>query len=163
MAGRAVRTDGARYTERMTLPWWAWPAALGGALFIAAEIALRGPGPGTILIYVAAFAAVAAGLVALGRIRVIVEDEEFRVDDAHVPLRFVAEAVPVAGEDKRALLGVDADPLAFVVQRPWIAGAVRVDLDDPADPTPYWLISSRRPAELAAALNAARGGDLSPS
>jgi hypothetical protein len=54
------------------------------------------------------------------------------------------------------VLGVGADPLAFVVQRPWVPGAVQVLLNDPADPTPYWVISSRRPTQLAAALLAAR-------
>jgi hypothetical protein len=42
------------------------------------------------------------------------------------------------------------------VQRPWIKGAVQVHLDDPSDPTPYWVVSSRRPATLASALLAAR-------
>jgi hypothetical protein len=58
---------------------------------------------------------------------------------------------------RREVLGVGADPLAFVVQRPWVAGAVQVVLDDPADPTPFWVVSSRRPVELAAAILAARG------
>ena len=56
----------------------------------------------------------------------------------------------------RKLLGPAAHPYAFVVQRPWVSGAVQVHLDDPADPTPYWVVSSRRPADLAAALLAAR-------
>ena len=51
---------------------------------------------------------------------------------------------------------VDVMPYAFVVQRPWIPGAVQVHLDDPADPTPYWVVSSRRPDKLAAALLAER-------
>ena len=29
---------------------------------------------------------------------------------------------------------------------------VLIVLDDPEDPTPYWLVSTRRPAELAALL-----------
>jgi hypothetical protein len=58
--------------------------------------------------------------------------------------------------EKRILLGTAAHPYAFVVQRPWIKGAVQVHLDDPNDPTPYWVVSSRRPAALAAALLAAR-------
>jgi hypothetical protein len=29
---------------------------------------------------------------------------------------------------------------------------VRVELTDPEDPTPYWLVSSRRPDALARAL-----------
>ena len=53
---------------------------------------------------------------------------------------------------KREVLGVGAHPLAFVVQRPWIGGAVQVLLDDPADPTPYWVVSTRHPVELATAL-----------
>ena len=157
-----------RYSERLALPWWAWPTAFAGAAFVAAEISLRGPDPRTLPLYALVLLAAAGGLYALGRIRVSVDspaegpDPELRVDDAHLPLRFVAGVTALTAEDKRALLGVDADPLAFVVQRPWIPGAVRVDLDDPADPTPYWLISSRRPAELAAALDAARDGAVSP-
>jgi len=57
---------------------------------------------------------------------------------------------------RRELLGPLADPLAFVVQRPWVPGAVQVMLDDPDDPTPYWVVSTRQPARLAAALLAAR-------
>ena len=64
-----------------------------------------------------------------------------------------AEAVTVLdAEARRDLLGQDAEPLAFVIQRPWISGGVRIDLDDPDDPTPYWYVSSRHPRELAAAL-----------
>jgi hypothetical protein len=40
------------------------------------------------------------------------------------------------------------------VQRPWIGGAVQVVIDDPADPTPYWVVSSRDPVRLAAAIAA---------
>ena len=49
-----------------------------------------------------------------------------------------------------------ADPLAFVVQRPWVPGAVQIVLDDPADPTPFWVVSSRHPVRLAEAILAAR-------
>jgi hypothetical protein len=31
---------------------------------------------------------------------------------------------------------------------------VRVNLDDPNDPTPYWLVSTRQPNRLAEALRA---------
>jgi hypothetical protein len=37
--------------------------------------------------------------------------------------------------------------------RGWIPGVVRVELRDPEDPTPYWIVSSRRPQELAKALS----------
>jgi hypothetical protein len=92
------------------------------------------------------------GLWQLGRIRVEVAGGELRVDDAHIPLRYIGEVTLVTSAEKHDLLGPYADPEAFVVQRPWIGPAVRVEVRDEADPTPYWLISSRRPAELAAAL-----------
>ena len=52
---------------------------------------------------------------------------------------------------------VEADARAFLLLRPYVKTAVRVDLEDPADPTPYWLLSSRRPEALAAALAGATG------
>jgi hypothetical protein len=33
---------------------------------------------------------------------------------------------------------------------------VRVDIADPADPAPYWLLATRHPDRLVAALTAAR-------
>lgn len=37
-----------------------------------------------------------------------------------------------------------------------MATAVRVEVLDPEDPTPYWVVSTRRPMELAASLEAIR-------
>ncbi|MGW9267500.1 DUF3093 family protein, partial [Gordonia terrae] len=39
-----------------------------------------------------------------------------------------------------------------LVHRSWVKTMVLIVLDDPDDPTPYWLVSTRRPAELLAAL-----------
>jgi hypothetical protein len=44
------------------------------------------------------------------------------------------------------------DGRAYLCLRGWISPVVRVELDDPDDPTPYWLVSTRRPAQLVAAL-----------
>ncbi|MFC6344403.1 DUF3093 family protein [Nocardioides hankookensis] len=38
--------------------------------------------------------------------------------------------------------------------RPYLKRAVRVEITDPADPAPYWLVATRRPEELAGALAA---------
>ena len=59
----------------------------------------------------------------------------------------------------RALVaGPEADARAYLVLRPYVRTAVQVDLADPADPAPYWLISSRHPKRLADALVAAASG-----
>ena len=99
-----------------------------------------------------------AGALALSWIRIEVDPaaRELRVDDARLPLDVIAAVTPIAPAERRDLLGRDADPLAFVIQRPWVPGGIRVDLDDPADPTPYWYVSTRRPDELAATIRAAR-------
>ncbi len=52
----------------------------------------------------------------------------------------------------RRLAGVEADARAYLLLRPYLKRAVRVDVTDPADPAPYWLLSTRQPDELAAAL-----------
>jgi hypothetical protein len=48
------------------------------------------------------------------------------------------------------------DSRAFVFARPYLTHAVRVEVRDPDDPTPYWLVFTRRPESLAAALARAR-------
>lgn len=144
------------YSERLTVPWWSWPLLLGAAALLAAEIGLGAPGARTWAPYAVLLPLTAGALWWAGRIRVAVTGGELRVDDARLPARFVADAIPLDVTGRREVLGVGADPRAFVVQRPWIPGAVQVLLDDPADPTPYWVVSSRRPDQLAAALLAAR-------
>jgi hypothetical protein len=37
--------------------------------------------------------------------------------------------------------------------RAYLKRSVRVEVTDPADPTPYWLVSSRHPEQLAKALD----------
>ncbi|MFG1676740.1 DUF3093 domain-containing protein [Micromonospora sp. NPDC049282] len=146
----------APYAERLGLPWWAWPAGLAVAGLLAAELWLGATGFRAWLPFVLLIPATVAALAWLGRIRLAVRDGELLVDDARLPVRHVADAVPLDAAGRREVLGVGADPLAFVVQRPWIGGAVQVVLDDPADPTPFWVVSTRHPVELAAALLAAR-------
>ncbi|XTZ14965.1 DUF3093 domain-containing protein [Micromonospora echinospora] len=144
------------HAERLTLPWWLWLGGVAVAVLLAVEIWMGAPGLRAWLPFVVLLPATAAGLWWLGRIRVTVDDGELRVDDARLPVRFVADVVPLDADGRREVLGVGADPLAFVVQRPWVSGAVQVLLDDPADPTPFWVVSTRHPVRLAAALLAAR-------
>ncbi|WP_189168783.1 DUF3093 domain-containing protein [Pilimelia anulata] len=147
---------GPRYAERLRVPHWWWLLALAGAAGLAAELWLGAPGVRAWLPFAVLLPVAVAGLWWLGRLRITVTGDELRVDDARLPLRFVADAVPIDAAGRRLLLGQAADPLAFVIQRPWVAGAVQVVLADPADPTPYWVVSSRDPVALAAAVMAGR-------
>lgn len=144
-----------RFTERLGVPWWWWPLGLGLAALGAAEIGLGAPGPRGWVPFAVVLPLVAAVLLGSLRLRVRVTDEEFLVDDARLPLRYVAEVVAIDPAGRRQLLGPDGDQLAFAVMRPWIGTAVQVVLNDPEDPTPYWLVSTRKPLQLAQALREA--------
>lgn len=81
-----------------------------------------------------------------------VTEAEFRAGRARMPRTVVGAVQAFEGEDAVAERGVRLDARAWLLLRGWIPGVVRVEVVDAADPTPYWLISSRRPEELAAAL-----------
>ncbi|MFC4068059.1 DUF3093 domain-containing protein [Actinoplanes subglobosus] len=146
-----VRTVAA-HQERLSLPWWAWPAAFVGGAILATELMLGLPELPVWLPYAVLLPLSLLILAPLSRLRVEVTPDEFRVDDARLPVEFVSGVVALDAAGKREALGVGAHPLAFVVQRAWIGPAVQVLLDDPADPTPFWVVSTRHPVELATAL-----------
>ncbi|MEU6204732.1 DUF3093 domain-containing protein [Micromonospora musae] len=146
----------AEHSERLFLPWWLWLGGLTAAGLLAVEVWMGAPGVRAWLPFVVLLPVTALGLWWLGRIRVAVQAGELLVDDARLPVRYVADVVPLDAAGRREALGVGADPLAFVVQRPWIGSAVQVVLDDPDDPTPFWVVSTRRPVELAETILAAR-------
>lgn len=52
----------------------------------------------------------------------------------------------------KQLMGPGSDHRAYLVTRPWLRSGVLFPVVDESDPTPYWLVASRRPTDLAAAL-----------
>lgn len=85
--------------------------------------------------------------------RVEVSDGWLRAGPARIPLTVLRDPQPLDVEQTRTELGPGLDARAYLCQRGWVRTAVRVRVDDPDDPTPYWLVSTRRPAELVRALN----------
>lgn len=83
-----------------------------------------------------------------------VDDTTLRCGKAKIERSFVGTATGHLGSDATAERGVRLDARAWLLLRGWIPGVVRIELTDANDPTPYWLVSTRRPAELAAALSA---------
>ncbi|GGR24411.1 DUF3093 domain-containing protein [Agromyces mediolanus] len=85
-----------------------------------------------------------------------VRDGRLRAGRAEIDLAHTGEAVAAEDAAARAERGTGLDARAFLVIRGWVQPVVRIPIVDPADPTPYWLVSSRRPKELAAAINGSR-------
>jgi hypothetical protein len=140
------------YRERLSVPvrWW----------IIAALLVL------TIWLIVAVPAGQPAGLVAGGVVAVLltalfvryggalveVDAERLRAGRASIEREYLGKVEPLTGEAVRNAFGRDCDPAAYLVLRSYVHGAVRVEIIDPHDPAPYWLIATRNPERLAAAL-----------
>src|SRR5690242_6591181 len=139
LAYPADMTAGMTHDERLRVPWYWWPAGLVIGGLCAAEVHQDAAGVRAWIPYPVTAALVAAALFWLGRVRLRVAGGELRVDDAHIGVEYLASVRALDAEAKRRLLGVDADPSAFLVHRPWIGPAVMATLDDPRDPHPYWL------------------------
>lgn len=77
---------------------------------------------------------------------------------ARLPIGLVGSVDAFSGDEARLERGQRLDARAWLMIRGWIDPVVRVELVDEHDPTPYWLLSSRRPAAVTAAIGRARVG-----
>ncbi|MBM7787707.1 DUF3093 domain-containing protein [Tenggerimyces flavus] len=144
------------YVERLWVPasWWIVAVLLTGTLWLAFFAAL--PALVANVLGLVALALVAVGLLRFGALRVAVTDSSLLAGRATLPLWAVGSVVALSADQARALRGVASDASAFLVVRPYVPRAVRVEVADPQDPTPYWYVATRHPERLAAALEAAR-------
>lgn len=147
------------FQERWIVPWWWWPATLALAALVAAELHGGAPGTRAVLPYAVLLplSLVLLGVGSRGGLRI--EDGVLHVPGARIPVRFLDDPVLLDREAFRRQTGPMADRSAFVASRPWLHQAVRLLVTDPADPTPYWVIGSRHPERLVAAIAAARALD----
>src|SRR5688572_33319644 len=99
-----------------------------------------------------ALALMVALFVSYGAARIGVDGEVLRAGRAHISTEHVGAVTALDADAMRVQAGRDADARAFLLLRPYLKRGVRIDLTDPSDPAPYWLISTRRPDRLAAAL-----------
>ncbi|MCP3818536.1 DUF3093 domain-containing protein [Streptomyces sp. A3M-1-3] len=145
------------YDERLTAPrsWWLIAALVGCScalmLLPLGGLPLLGG-----LIGGTALAAVMVSTYGSARIRVVAGS--LIAGDARIPVSALGEPEVLDAEEARAWRTYKADPRAFMLLRSYVPAAVRIEVTDPADPTPYVYLSSREPAALAAALTAVGAG-----
>jgi hypothetical protein len=146
------------YSERLGVPasWWllvpACAALLGTTLWAGLSVATA------IGIYVVLEGACVGLLLGWGAARITVTTSEFVAGSRVLPTARIAEVVPMDAAQTRALRGPRADPAAYLLVRPWLPLAVYVRVAGTPPEPPYWLIGTRRPAELADAIERARPG-----
>ncbi|MEV7396203.1 DUF3093 domain-containing protein [Aeromicrobium sp. NPDC092404] len=140
------------YRERLTAPvsWWL-AALLSGAVWgwimlvatnwpIAIATTVLVAGAGAFLVW------------RYGSLLIRVDAAGLTVGRARVESEHLGAVRPLNRSDYRLTLGTGADARAYLVTRPYLDRGVLVPITDDTDPTPYWLVSSRRPDALAAAL-----------
>jgi hypothetical protein len=157
---RDARAFAGAYLERLFVPlrWWVQATMLLASLWLAFIVSMPA---------VAAWAATAflvlvifGGFAWLSSARIEVRDGTLYVGPAHISLDLLGPPEALDAEETRRVHGVDADARAFLFTRPYLKRSVLLPVLDPADRTPYWLVSTRHPKRLAAALGA--GADHRP-
>ena len=144
------------YRERLRAPLSWWLLGLVVIVILGAELAAGFGWLAAAAIYAVLVAGWSAMLISWGRPRVEVADGELVAGRARLALAAAGEVSALDRAQTRAISGPRADPAAFSLIRPYLREAVYVEVTDPAAGTPYWVVGTRRPAELAAAINSAR-------
>ena len=140
------------YRERLTAPitWWLAAVAFAGVWGWVMLVATNWP---IAIVVTAALAAVGVCAVwRYGSVLIAVDDDTLRVGRASIARHHIGAVRPLGHADYRQQLGVRADARAYLATRPYLGRGVVVPIEDARDPAPYWLVSSRRPDALAAAL-----------
>ncbi|MDH6538263.1 DUF3093 domain-containing protein [Streptomyces sp. SPB4] len=145
----------AHHDERLSAPrsWWGIAALTG----LACALTLLPLGTLPMLAGLVGGTALAALLVSsYGSARVRVVNGSLAAGEARIPVAALGEPEVLDAEEARAWRTYKADVRAFMLMRSYVPTAVRVEVTDPADPTPYVYVSTREPRALAAAIRAAQ-------
>ena len=144
------------YSERLSVPasWWVI-GMFFSVSFVSAVGLYAGPAVSIAASLVVA-ACVAAALLALGARRVQVDSEGLHAGEAVLGWSSVSAVAALDRTATELRLGPGADPAGWLMIRGYVRESVEVTLADPDDPHPFWLVSTRHPDDLAAAIERAR-------
>ncbi len=138
------------FRERLWASAWLY---LATALVIPASLLVFWPinlGVGVVVALV-----LYAGCVAfllLSSPAITVSDHELTAGGAKIPRAMIGSVSSYREPESTLERGQRLDARAWLLIRGWIGPVVKIENLDPQDPTPYWLVSSRHPEQLEAAL-----------
>ena len=147
------------YRERLYVPLAWWLLAIPTVLILGSILYAGLPWPWPIVIVGGLGVGCAALLIAFGRATIEVDDRVLRAGSTVLPATAISEVVALDERQSARLRGPRADPAARFYSRPYLKESVYVAVD-PAAPgagrVPYWLIGTRHPVDLAAAIERCR-------
>jgi hypothetical protein len=141
-----------RFREVIRVPFWL--LAFIYFLFISLVVAVWAAIGNQPAFLTWVFSTVLIVLIALKSTLILeVDENELRAGSAHIELKYLGQATALDSKEMGRLRTRDADPASFLIFRFWRSTGVQVEINDPRDQTPYWLITSKRNKELAKILN----------
>ena len=139
------------FTEVLRPPIWV--LAFIYFMFLSLVIAIWAALDTTATIVVFAIATLAIPFIARSLTsRILIDQNELRIDKAHIELKYLGKVTVLDSSAMRLLRTRDADPAAFLAIKFWSSKGIKIEVNDPRDSTPYWLITSKRGEKLAASL-----------
>ena len=174
----ARRSSSAGYQERLRTPWWWYPLGIVVGVLLGAEFVFVLPDS---LAWLPILLSIVLAVLVVWRLssaRVSVVGDELVVPGRRLPVRDIVEVHALSYSELRRVVGRHGDPSAFTFVRSWVGPGVQLilntsdvpDWDGPASdgpdpissrsarpPEPYWLVSTRHPDRLIAALTAVGG------
>lgn len=139
------------FTEVLRPPIWV--LAFIYFMFLSLVIAIWAALDTTATIVAFAIATLAIPFIARSLTsRIRIDQNELRIDKAHIELKYLGKITVLDSSAMRLLRTRDADPAAFLAIKFWSSKGIKIEVNDPRDSTPYWLITSKRGEKLAASL-----------
>ena len=155
---KSTRSGDVLYRERQWIPFYWWVAVLGLVVLLSYELGLNRPWYWTLIGAIVFGAAALWSLISLSENVIRVEktshgERWLYAGPAKLPASVIERTLAVPATAKSAAMGRQLDPEAYVASHAWVPEMVMLVLNDPHDPTPYWLISTKDPDALLEALD----------
>ncbi|MCT1459038.1 DUF3093 domain-containing protein [Aestuariimicrobium sp. p3-SID1156] len=140
------------YTERLTVSggWWAIVGFLVFTFVVAVWAILDVVWALGALVLLGGLAALV--LITYGGAQLRVDDSGVHVAGAHLGWAWVGGAKALDEMATRQVLAEASDGRTWLLVRPYLKRAVKIGVDDAADPHDQWLVATRHPEDFAEAI-----------
>jgi Protein of unknown function (DUF3093) len=106
--------------------------------------------------YVVLLGGPAVALLVWGHSSILVTDGALKAGRATMPLAQAGQVQALDEAQTRQMRGPLADPAAYMMLRPYLRYAVFIQVLGDSPARPYWLVGTRHPDALAAAIDRSR-------
>ncbi len=137
--------------EVLRWPWWFTLLVLG--LDLSIVIALwAGLGNNAALAGAISILVLSFIFYRFTSLTIEIEGDVLRVGGAVIEKKYLGEKEILDRSKMQHYMRIGFNPSAFYAIRFWVKTGVKISIDDARDPTPFWIVSSKRATEIEALL-----------